>query len=433
MFKLGVIGPEDLVNKSMEVAADYKTLIAHPLPYKNEEAALSLVKENEDAIDGFLFTGFVPYYRVKDLGITSKPLFYYPISGSSLQKALFMMKVHSEVDISKLSIDTLSKQEIEEIYSELRLSSSNIYINQKSLSEFNLEQYVEFHEKLFNSSSTCAAVTAVNSVYEALRLRNIPVFRILPSLHTMKETFALIQSASKTYMAENSQIIIQIISVEDYCPGESQVSGIVRREKRLQLYQELLKYGRKYQVSVFSTEGDEFVLLITRGTFNEYSNFYETMPILSYIEDSLNISASMGIGMGRSALEAEENARQALMLSRKNQGCKAYIINQDKEVWGPIGTSSSMNYSLKSSDERLVELARKANISISTLTQISDLVKRLNRHNISANDIEEGLNVTLRTANRIINKLVEAGIAENVGIEQPAYRGRPRQIYNIKI
>jgi hypothetical protein len=433
MFKLGIIGPEDLVNRSMEVAADYKALEIYSLPYKNEDAALSLVKENEDAVDGFLFTGFVPYYRVKDLGITNKPLFYYPISGSSLQKTLFMMKVHSDVDISRLSIDTLSNHEIEEIYSELQLSSSNIYIYEKSLSEFNLEQYVEFHEKLYSNSSSCAAVTAVNSVYEALRQRNIPVFRVLPSLHTMRETLALIQSASETYMAENSQIIIQIINVDDYFPGESHLSSIVRREKRLELYQELLKYGRKYQVSVFSTEGEEFVLLITRGTFNEYSNFYETMPLLSYIEDSLNISVSMGIGMGRSALEAEENARQALMLSRKNQCCKAYIINQDKEVWGPIGTTSSMNYLLKSNDDKLVEIARQANISISTLTQISDLVKRLDRHNISANEIEEGLNVTLRTANRIVNKLVQAGIAENVGIEQPAYRGRPRQVYNIKI
>lgn len=157
------------------------------------------------------------------------------------------------------------------------------------------------------------------------------------------------------------------------------------------------------------------------------------MPLLSYIEDSLNISASMSIGMGRSALEAEENARQALMLSRKKQGRKAYIINQDKEVWGPIGTTSSMNYSLKSSDDKLVKIARKANISIYTITQISDLVKRLNRHNISANDVEEGLNVTLRTTNRIINKLVQSGIAVNVGVEQPAYHGRPRQVYNIKI
>ena len=50
---------------------------------------------------------------------------------------------------------------------------------------------------------------------------------------------------------------------------------------------------------------------------------------------------------------------------------------------------------------------------------------------ITANDIAEVLNITLRSARRILNSLNESGIASLIGKEQPAGRGRPRQVYKI--
>lgn len=433
MFKVGIIGPEDLVEQSFVIAQQYKGVEPIKLFYKDEEQTMELIKNNNSLVDGFLFTGFLPYYETQKSNITKKRLFYYPILGTSLYRVLFFMKVHNGIDITRISIDTLNSEEVREVYREIKLPDENLYINERGLTQFSREQYINFHRSLYESGKTVAAITAINSVYERLKKENVPVFRVVPTLYTMRETFKLIEAASFTHIAENNQIIIQIIDIKDYNINGPRLSSMEMRQKKLALYQELLNYAGNYRASVFPAEGDEFIILITKGIFREYTNFYEEIPMIYDIEKKLSMAVNMGIGMGKSALEAEENAREALLLSKKKPGSNAYIINQDKKVIGPIGNGESLNFALKSDDKNLLNWAEKTGLSISTLTQIESLLKKLQRDRITATDIQEGLGVTLRTANRIMNKLLSGKAAERIGIEQPVYRGRPRQLYRIRL
>lgn len=431
MFKLGIIGPRDLVEQSYTIAQQYRSLCPIKLYYASEEQTIELIKNNDSVVDGFLFTGFLPYYETQKSGITKKRLFYYPISGTSLYRILFVMRVHEGVDITRISIDTLSADEIREVYGELKLPSENLYINERGLTQFSREQYVYFHRSLYEGGKTVAAVTAVNSVYEHLKKENVPVFRVIPTLFTMRETFKLIEAISLAHSAENNQIIIQIIDIKEYSISGSRLPAMEMRRKKLALYHELLNYARNYHASVFPTEGDQFIILITKGIFQEYSNYYEEIPMLRHIEDKLSMAINVGIGMGKTAMEAEENAREALLLSKKKPESNAYIITQDKKVIGPIGNGKRLDFALKSDDKIMLKWAEKTGLSIATLTQVKSILEKLQRDTITASDIQENLGVTLRTANRIMNKLLSGGAAEKVGIEQPAYRGRPRQLFRI--
>ncbi|HHW03853.1 MAG TPA: hypothetical protein GXX35_13780 [Thermoanaerobacterales bacterium] len=433
MFKVGIIGPKDLVEQSFAIAQEYKGVEPIKLFYSNEEQTVELIKNNDSMVDGFLFTGFLPYYETQRSGITKKRLFYYPILGASLYHILFIMKVHEGVDITRISIDTLNSDEIKEVYEEIKLPDEKLYINERGLTQFSREQYIDFHRLLYKSGKTVAAVTAVNSVYERLKEESVPVFRVIPTIYTMRETFKLIEASGLAHIAENNQIIIQIIDIKDYNINGSRLSTVEMRQKKLALYQELLNYARNYMASVFPAEGDEFIILITKGLFREYTNFYEEIPMIYDIEKKLSMAVNMGIGMGKSAMEAEENAREALLLSKKKPGSNAYIINQDKKVIGPIGNGGILDFALKSDDKNMLKWAEKTGLSISTLTQIESLLKKLQRDSITATDIQEGLGVTLRTANRIMKKLLSGQAAEKMGIEQPVYRGRPRQLYRIRL
>ncbi|QGP92055.1 hypothetical protein MGLY_14110 [Neomoorella glycerini] len=431
-FKLAIIGPDDLVNQSYQLSRDTAGITPVTLPYKHEGETLSLVEKHDSQVDGFLFTGFLPYHETRKAGITSKPIFFYPINGTSLYRVFFIMKFHQGIDITRISIDTLKRDEVREVYRELELDYSNLYVNEKDLTEFSQEQYFNFHKSLFLQGVTVGAVTAINSVYERLKSEGIPAFKVIPTLYAMKETLKFIQAAAQAYTAESNQIIIQIIDIEDYNLNGPELASLEKRQRKLNLYQELLNYARNYQASVLPTEGDQFVILITKGIFREYTNFYEDIPIIYEIEKKLAMGISMGIGMGRSALEAEENAREALLLSKQKKGRNAYIINQDKQVIGPIGNGEKLDFNLKSDDQRLVGLAEKTGLSIATLTRIQSLIKKLQRDAVTATEIQEGLGITLRTANRVLQKLSSCDIAIKVGLEQPA-RGRPRQVYRIKL
>jgi uncharacterized protein (UPF0248 family) len=430
--KVGIIGPGDLVNESIEIAKKYNSIDTVGIPYEDENDTLDNIKNWEDKVEAFLFTGFLPYYNVTQTQITDKQLFYYPILGSALYKVLFKMKFHNNINISKISIDTLRKSEVEEVYREIEVYYDSLYVNDKHLSHYSREQYVQFHRKLYEEGKTEAAVTSINSVYKELKKYRIPVFKVTPTRFTIKETFKLIESASETRLAKSNQILIIIVDIKEYSLKGNKLSALEMKEKRLALYQELLNYSRLYQASVFSSaDGDEFIVLVTRGIFQEYTNSYESIPIVNEIKDKFSMSINMGIGMGINALEAEENARKALSLSKEKKDSEAYMINQDKVVLGPIGASNSLEYKLKSQDKTLIGWMEKTDISISNLTMIKSLLSKMQTDSITASDLQKGLDITLRSANRIMNKLVDGGAAVEVGIEQSGKRGRPSRVYKI--
>jgi len=430
--KVGIIGPVDLVNESIEMGKQYDSIDTVGIPYEDENDTLDYIKKWEDKVDAFLFTGFLPYYNTIQNQLTKKQLFYYPIIGSALYRVLFKMKFHNNINISKISIDTLKKSEIEEVFKEIEVFYDSLYVNDKNLSNYSREQYVEFHKKLYEDGKTEGAVTSINSVYEELKKHRIPVFKTMPTKIIMEETFRFIESASETRLAKRNQIIIMIVDIKDYSLNGKRLSALEKKEKRLSLYQELLDYSRIYQASVFSSaDGDEFIVLITKGIFQDYTNFYEDIPMVNEIKNKFSMSINMGIGMGINALEAEENARKALVLSKENQDSGAYMINHEKVVLGPIGTSNSLEYKLKTQDKTLIKWMEKTDISVSNLTLIKSLLLKKQTDSITASDLQNGLGVTLRTANRMMNKLVEGGAATEVGVEQSGKRGRPSRIYKI--
>ena len=436
MFRLSIIGPQDLVNISYKIAKDFNGIIPKKLPYKekigsNIDQAVELVEKYENQTDGYLFTGPIPYYRMIKENITDKYLFYYPILGTALYKALFVMKVHNNIDVTNVSIDSLRNKDVSTTYKELELDYYNIYINKKDLAEYSHHQYVDFHRKLYQSNKTCGAITAVKSVYNALKQDKIPVIRVTPTVYAMKRAFKFILNVREINLAEKNQIIMQIISINKYSLSNSSLSALEKKQKYLALHQELLSFSRNYLASVLTTEDNEFIILITKGTLQDYTNNYSRIPMIIEMEKKLSIAINVGIGMGTNASEAEENARQALDIAKDSKERAAYLINSDKEVIGPISKGEDLKYNLKSNDKQLVKIAKKTNLSITRLTQIQNILEKLQRDSFTAKDLKKYLKVSLRTANRIINKLLDGKACEKVGIEQPGTRGRPRNVYKL--
>ncbi|MBC8590093.1 hypothetical protein [Wansuia hejianensis] len=432
-MKLGIIGPKDLVKKSINIGQRYEEIDMIPMPYIDEKNTMDNIRLIESQADAFLFTGFLPYYNVKHNRLTDKEIFYYPILGSALYRVLLKMKNSYGVDIGQISIDTLDKEEIHEIYEDLGISTKDIYVNDAHLSNYNRDDYVNFHYQLYSDKKTKGAITSINSVYERLVDLKVPVLKIEPTKYTMKDTFKMISIASKTHLAKNNQILIMIIDIDKYSLNGEKLSNIEMQEKRLQLHQTLLDYSRIYQASVFSSaESEEFIVLITKGMFQEYTNSYEDIPMVNEIKSKFSLSINIGIGTGINALEAEENARRALLLSKKSKESAGYLIDQDKVVLGPIGSKNRLEYKLKTENKDLLSWSEKTGLSISNITMIESLLNNMKTESITASDIQKGLNISLRSANRIMKKLVDGGAAVEVGLEQSGGRGRPSKLYRIK-
>ena len=425
-YGVGIIGPKDLVEMSADLMAQYPQLSPVRLPYENEEFTMESVSKGlAQNVHAFLFTGYLPYYAATSQGLT-KPAFYYPIADTGLVSLLFHLQVHDGIDAEKVSIDALRQLEIYDVYHQLGLSPSRLHINFQTLEEFSLEQYVEFHRSLFEKGIVEASITAVNSVYRRLLQEGVRAYRLLPTKAVMERTINLISTFVDGEIARDGQLMFQIFRTG----GERRLPS-ARFEL---LCRRLEAYAQGHHGAFFVTDSGEIIILINQGIFKKYSNLYESVPELGRVQEEIGVPLYLGIGMGRTAWDAESNSRDALRLAQSRPNSNAYLINEDKQVLGPIrlADEKTTSFALRTESRELVRLAELTDLSVSTLTKIQHLVDDVGENRVTSKTIRDGLQVTLRSANRIIKRLVEVGAAVEVGVEDQVGRGRPRRIYELR-
>lgn len=425
--RVGIIGPKDLVNKAAKLMERYPTLHGLSLPYESEQDALTLVQEHFQEADLFLFTGFVPYKLVlrKNLG---KPLFYFSIAGTSLNQCLFNFVVHEQVDVSKLSIDTLTTAEIGEMYQELNLDCTKVQVNQVGLENFLAEQFYRYHLELYATGQTTGAITSINSVAKRLQEKNIPVQRLVPTTQGMLNTLRLIETFVEGEQARGKQLVLLMAQALDLEQGKGE-------EWWNDTGRWLEREGKRYRASVF-WNSQEIIVLLNQRLFDKYTDQnQQAIPLTRALREHAGKELVVGVGMGLTMLDAEDNARSALELARRSDPEQIYIINQEKEVVGPLrmGDDYEPLYQLASTEEALTDLAERTGLSVKTLSRVINLYDDNGGEQFSSKIVKDGLDITLRSANRILTSLAEAGVAVPVGYEDQVGRGRPRVLYTLDL
>lgn len=433
MGRLGIIGPPDLTREMVELAREFPELIPVPLSYQNETEALSLVESYKDKVDVLVFTGPVPYFLAKNKISKEVRSIYVRYTGAALYRTLFYILHLSGGNIGvllRLSIDTIPKVAVEETYTELGLNAEEVLVYEGDM-PFKASELVKFHTECYNSGQSSAAVSCLTSAYEQLVEMGIPAYRIRPTRADMREALRLARMEVSAIHQQKAQIAVGIIKIETF-PEKEQFNHHSIQRLFLDVYQFLLDYGEKSGVSVTFPGRDEFIFYGTRGAIQKITFGFQQAPLVGEIYDRFGIVSSLGIGIGRSVPEAEEFARMALEQCKLKQG-SCYVIFDDGEVKGPLNVPNSLQYTLRSIDPQLILLAETAGISISTLTRLQAVVEKYGRPTITANEVANSLGITLRSARRLLNTMVSANLANVIGEEQPVGRGRPRQVYQLRV
>ncbi|WP_311137413.1 hypothetical protein [Streptomyces sp. I6] len=127
---VGVIGPEDLVRKVVAVGGEagqgrFGRLL--PLPYRHEDETTDVVTGAGSTADALLFTGVVPHSLAVAAGVLDRPAMYVPYSGATLLRALVEL-LRLGHDVSRVSIDTLRRDEVLETLTEAKLPTEHIQV-----------------------------------------------------------------------------------------------------------------------------------------------------------------------------------------------------------------------------------------------------------------------------------------------------------------
>jgi len=433
-LKVAVIGPPDLVALVAETGKKYPGLSLIPAAYRHEAETLRIALRYRSQVDIFLFAGPIPYEiarrKIKDI-----PMVYIPYTGAALYRVLFQLvkdMAGNSAELSlRISVDILKRQEVQERIKEVDIEVDRLFVNEYRLGQ-KAEDLVQFHFDLWKNGQVDQAITCVTSVYERLSDLGVPCYRIIPTQSAIYDSLKLVQLEGKSLKVSGTQLAVCIVSIR-----ETMENNVVSTEEKDQIdqaiQQMLANFSEKTQTLMYWSDQNATTFISTRGVIEELTRNFTVAPMAADMLPALKFCISQGIGIGYTANEAEQNAKAALTKAELQTGGGCYAILPNGTVFGPLGKETQLSYSARSRDPECLALAKQAKVSIGTINKLVSLNEQHDRTTLTTAELANWFGFSLRSARRLLSRLEESDLAVVVGEEQPINKGRPRQLYSLRL
>ncbi|TMR98907.1 hypothetical protein [Nonomuraea basaltis] len=397
---IGVVGPHDLVDDVAATCEEQPGVGALRLDYDHESQAPEIVEAHAAAVEGWLFTGIVPYMLSRDAETLTRPAAFVDYTGATLLSALVRLQ-HDGQDVTRLSIDTLAPADVTATFTEAGLPTADL----RTLPyrpEMTSKKAIAFHRR----GPGHPVITCLSSVHEALR-EDMHVLRLAPSVHSVRVALRQLLLTAEGQAQEDAQIALGLIEVENS-------EGLLREATAL-------------GGTVAAFRGSTHLLVTTRGPLNDATGGFTCLPMLARLA-SQNAVVRVGFGVGRSAAEAESLARRALSRARRIGEVAAVLsLRADTDIVlesAPAGPASSPNLSV---------IARRVGLSVPTLEKLLQARAAAGGEPLTTREIADRLAVQQRTARRMLHRLELAGLAERTGNLTSGSSGRPLTLYRLTL
>ncbi|WP_088228108.1 transcriptional regulator [Desulfosporosinus sp. FKB] len=423
------MGADDTVKIIKSVTDEYPVLKCQFFEYWNEKDLIENLRPHVDDVDMWLFSGQVPYSIAKLWGGIQKPMFYIPHTGASLYRTLLHIVYEQDITMEQLSFDTFQPSELEKTFLEAQIDAKPVFLKYYQ-GEISAEELSEYHYRLWQSGQTKAAVTCLRTAHLELQRLGVPVFRVLPTRLGVKEIIELILRTNETLHFKDAQIAVQMVEVDSFTRlAKDTFSTDELHRLEIKITEKLLEYAKKVHGSLKEAGPGRYVIFTTRGLLHEITENFTVVPELEESYQTVQDNLTCGIGIGKTAYEAEINAGKALLHAKEYGHGTWMILLDDKTIVGPLGKKTQITYSYAS--EELAQLSGKTSLSGTTINKIKAILKKAKKDEICAHELAQYMQIMPRSARRILMELEEKGFAQVIGEESPHPRGRPRKIYRI--
>lgn len=425
----GIVGPKDTVMLISDIAKEYSDKLDYlPFIYKSSDETIDIIETNQHLVDIWIFSGVTPYVTAQQ-STSKKPFFYLELNGTSLTNELIKIKYKDQKSLNRASIDLLEKNDVYETYHDLDFTYENIYLYEyPGFTE--VQEIISFHENLFNQKKVDVCITCLNFVYEHLKAKGIPVYRVTPTRANIRQTLKSALQQWETLHFKQSQIAILLVKIEESNKDTNHhtISYDLHR-LNLELQAAVLNFAESIYGSFVTLGVGVFLIFSTRGSLNKTGR--QVGDLLENLALITELPANVGIGYGETALIAEENARIALNHAKHYGSFCAFLVKDNGIIEGPLKEQESISFSYWTENKEISDKLKQCGVTITTFNKILSVQKRAGSNSITASSLAEWLKMTPRNARRILNGLAEQGIAEIIGEEAPTSKGRPRKIYRV--
>ena len=434
-MRIAVVGPDLSVSRILTVARQVRLPVdLLPCIYDHYTESAALLNRCQASCHAVLFTGETPYEYALHHTAATCPWEYLKDQKAEFAYALLKAVQIEKKDISRISLDSHNRRTFSEAFQEIGFSPQNIVTISATdqQSEDYIAQLVEFHRTCYRSGAVTCCVAGMTAVYQQLLQDGIPTIYIERSEDSILSTLQHLMLSTQESISDQ----IAVLAVEFRTPVEPmayQRSSLQELSRRSRLLECLLRFAQSVGAALFQ-DGSQRCFLVTRerDLADETQNL-RAIPLLRQLDEQCAPqSAAIGIGVGKNAAVARQCAELALRQALAIPESCAFVYQNGRPLSGPI-FSSTENVSEETVDKALLTLSEETGIGIDTLGRLDNILRRYGSQAITSAKLADEYGISIRSMNRILARLEEAGRVTIVGKEAHTGRGRPGRLIKIHL
>lgn len=377
-------------------------------PYDSFDEAPHIVKKITYA-DVLLFAGSFPY-EVSKHNIAEKnlPALYVKQDVNALLLALTKALLQGYT-LAQISIDYRHQEEWDKLVQELggKVPKLAFAINY----EMQTEQVMALHEKNIANITTALVITSIHQVAENLLQKKITAQMALDSHTAIANVVERAVQIATLNQVSDAQIAVGYITLK-----ENATSSIEAIAHQLD--------------AIVKQEAHVMKLYTTVGKLNRFLASDVPLTWLTALEQPIAI----GFGSAETLLKAEQRAKDAChyKLHNHRQQNVFYYIDLEERLIGPY-PHVQQHVDLAITSEYLFELSQKTTLSPKNISKIIQFDQLNKNSNFTIDDLAAYLQVTRRSAERLLKKMIATPYLIQVGEKTSAGKGRPKSIYRLNL
>ena len=426
MFTVAIVSPSRSLEPISKVIAEHDFGCEfHKYIYNELSDIDGIYADCKDSCDVIFFSGELGYHYIKkrfpDIRIPCTFTAYGP---KDILSILLNFKIeHPEIPLNRVFVDFLTPLN--------HFMDMHHYIKPENMPYFfedSIYDYAHITKRtrqLWEEGKIDIVISRSINNLPRLDEMNIPYLAVFPSEIMIRESIETALNHLRLHQIEPLEHVVVMIRLpfgED-CPQEE------REYRKATLYKFLVDFRRDIGAPFSISIGTNQFELTAQRPMQTISPQHMRDLILR-LQNSLQFPFRVGVGLHVNEDRCHYLAERALLEATRHGANDGFFVWGDSEtLTGPLSSSSQPTYSY--SNEKAMLLGRKIGISQTNLLKLVGLFQANQDSLLTASSISHLLNITPRSASRILLKLHELGLIAPSSETPPGERkGRPQHRFH---
>ncbi len=428
MLKIAVIGPEQSLN-AIQQALELQTFDCQFLyyTYKKPEDIQDIYSDSHDLWDGILFSGELGYMYFKNNNhMVDLPLSYLEVDSQYFFGQLLKYLTESPgATLERIYVDFISEANAylgldQYIDKSLMPNAPKTLVYDSTIYQMTLDEITA----LWTEGKIDIVFTRITNNLKKFDELGIPYVHIYPPATAIRDSFKRSVDEVMLHHLNNNQLAVGHIDllIDDKTKADFRLAEYLE----ITMYKHLVDFrmNKKMNYSILQLSGG-FEITFSRAEIGSAQD-HHAFPLLNYLTEHYSENFNLGIGIGSSIEEGRFNAIEALAEARHFGVRHGFMVDQNNRIWGPIGNPNCIEYRPLPSESEA--LSKRLSISQKNLERL--LAYSSTKPFLTSDLVAESLNITIRSANRILSRLAAEDIlVVEETYAEPSGAGRPSKKY----